>query len=172
MFGYRPMGRRLEGTGVRPALPALYDAGMNRLLLLCLLALFQHSAFSAVYKCDKGGGKIEYQDSPCPNGSDITRKVSQPGPAAASSPDAASFGGKKCGGEGNIDISFSAMPIRATLAVLADYSGNKLVADQAITGSAAFNYECVPWADVLKDIAARHDLVVRVENRTIFARKK
>jgi hypothetical protein len=171
MPGYRPMGGRLEGIGVRPARAALYDAGMNRLLLLCLLALVQHSAFGAVYKCDKGGGKIEYQDAPCPNGSDITRKVSQPGPAAASSPDAA-FGGKTCGGEGKLDISFSAMPIRATLAVLADYSGNRLVADPAITGSAAFNYECVPWADVLKDIATRHELIVRVENGTIFARKK
>ena len=81
-------------------------------------------------------------------------------------------GGKKCVGDGNIDISFSAMPIRATLSVLADYSGNRLVADPAIVGSAAFNYECVPWTDVLKDIAARHDLIVRVENGTIFARKK
>ena len=145
---------------------------MNRWPLLCLLALFQQSAFCAVYKCDKGGGKIEYQETPCPNGSDITNKVSQPGPSPASSPAAATFGGKKCVGDGNIDISFSAMPIRATLSVLADYSGNKLVADPAIVGSAAFNYECVPWMDVLKDVATRHDLIVRVENGTIFARKK
>lgn len=145
---------------------------MNRLLLLCLLALFQQSALCAVYKCDKGGGKIEYQETPCPNGSDITSKVSRPILSAASSPAAATFGGKKCTGEGNIDISFSAMPIRTTLSVLADYSGNKLVADPAIVGSAAFNYECVPWTDVLKDVAVRHDLIVRVEKGTIFARKK
>ena len=149
---------------------------MNRLLLLCLLALFQQSALCAVYKCDKGSGKIEYQETPCPNGSDITSRVSQPNPSAASGPAsgpaAATLGGKKCVGDGNIDISFSTMPIRSTLAVLADYSGNKLVADPAIVGSAAFNYECVPWTDVLKDIAARHDLIVRIENGTIFARKK
>jgi hypothetical protein len=145
---------------------------MNRLLLLCLLALFHQGAISAVYKCDKGGGRIEYQETPCPNGSDITSKVAQALPSAASSPAAARFGGKKCVGDGNVDISFSAMPIRATLSVLADYSGNKLVADPAIVGSAAFNYECVPWTDVLKDVAARHDLIVRVENGTIFARKK
>ncbi|MEQ1684179.1 MAG: DUF4124 domain-containing protein [Burkholderiaceae bacterium] len=145
---------------------------MNRLLMLCLLALFQQSAFSAVYKCDKGGGKIEYQETPCPNGSDITSKVTRPGPSAASQPAATTFSGKQCVGDGNIDISFAAMPIRTTLSVLADYSGNKLVADPAIVGSAAFNYECMPWTEVLKDIAARHDLVVRVESGTIFARRK
>lgn len=145
---------------------------MSRLLLLCLLALFQQSAFSAIYKCDKGGGRIEYQETPCPNGSDITSKVSQPIASAASSPAAATFGGKQCVGDGNVDISFASMPIRATLTVLADYSGNKLVADPAIVGSAAFNYECVPWMEALKDIAARHDLIFRVENGTIFVRKK
>ena len=144
---------------------------MNRFLLFCLLAWCAQGAQGAVYKCDQGGGKIGYQETPCPNGSDITNKVSPPAPAA-SAPAAATFGGKKCTGDGNIDVSFSSMPIRATLSVLADYSGNKLVADPAIVGSAAFNYECVPWTDVLKDVAARHDLIVRVENGTIFARKK
>ncbi len=58
------------------------------------------------------------------------------------------------------------------MSLLADYSGNKLVADPAIVGSAAFDCECVPWPDVLKDVGARHDLIVRVESGTIFARKK
>lgn len=58
------------------------------------------------------------------------------------------------------------------MSVLADFFGNTLVADAAIDGSAAFNYPCALWTDVLQDVDKRHNLVIKAENGTIFARKK
>lgn len=84
---------------------------------------------------------------------------------------AADDGKKKCVGK-EIRISFTNMPLKATLQLLADFSGNKLSADSSVSGSGAFSYDCVPWDAVLQDIAARHKLVVKVEGGTIFAKAR
>jgi hypothetical protein len=145
---------------------------MHRFLLLLLWALTQHSAFATVYKCEQDG-KVAYQASPCTNGSDISRKVNQPAPSVAVTTTASNPTHKQrsCVGK-ELTISFRDMPIRMTLAVLADFAGHKLIADPSITGSAAFHYPCTEWDVVLQDIAKRHNLVVKVENRTIFATKR
>lgn len=71
-----------------------------------------------------------------------------------------------------LSINFQNMPVVTTLRVLADFSGNGLSADSSITGAGAFSYVCVPWDAVLQDIATKHSLTVKVENRTIFATKR
>ena len=144
---------------------------MNRLVLIFILTLFHPSTFAAVYKCELGGGKIEYQATPCTNKQAISSKLSQPA-TSTSAPGTATLGErKKCVGK-ELRINFTDMPVRATLQVLADFSGNKLVADPSVSGSAAFSYECVPWDTVLQDIASRHNLIVKVENGTIYSRRR
>ncbi|MES2932728.1 MAG: DUF4124 domain-containing protein [Pseudomonadota bacterium] len=147
---------------------------MNRLVLLFLLALFQQSAFSAVYKCDQAGGKTEYQATPCANGREIAIKNTQGAAAnvaSSAAPAQTHATPKKCVGK-ELTLRFTDMSVKATLQVLADFSGNKLLADSSVTGSGAFNYECVPWDTVLQDIAAQHSLAVKVEHGNIHARRR
>ena len=142
---------------------------MNRLFLLLLLALFQQGSLAAVYKCERDG-KVEYQAAPCPNGREISTGVTQPtSPGSAAS--VATSRGRKCVGK-ELRISFTDMPLKTTLQVLADFSGNKLVADPSVSGAGAFSYECVPWDIVLQDIASRRNLAVNVENGTIYVRRR
>ncbi|NDP47756.1 MAG: DUF4124 domain-containing protein [Sulfuriferula multivorans] len=144
---------------------------MNRLAILFILALFQPSAFAAVYKCEINGGKIEYQATPCANKQATSSKLAQPAPSSSAPGTTPSGERKQCVGK-ELRINFTDMPVRATLQVLADFSGNKLAADASVNGSGAFSYECVPWDTVLQDIASRHNLIVKVENGTIFSRKR
>jgi type IV pilus assembly protein PilQ len=115
--------------------------------------------------------EIEYQSTPCANGRSISGKVAEPYVADPSSRPAAPSARKQCVGK-ELRINFSDMPLKATLQVLADFSGNKLVADPSVSGSGAFSYECTPWDAVLQDIASRHNLIVKVEGGTIFARRR
>ena len=142
---------------------------MNRLFLVLMLALLPHGSFAAVYKCERDG-KIEYQATPCANGREISSRLEQPTSPASPASVAASRG-RQCVGK-ELRISFTDMPLKTTLQVLADFSGNKLVADPSVSGSGAFSYECVPWDTVLQDIASRHNLAVKVENGTIYARRR
>jgi type II secretory pathway component HofQ len=147
---------------------------MNRLLFLILVTMVPQSSFAAVYKCEREGGKVEYQASPCEKGREVPITTTGPvAPSANASPTpraAVSSEKKKCVGK-ELRINFTSMPVKATLQVIADFSGNKLAADASVSGVGAFNYECVPWDTVLKDIASRHNLVVKVEKGTIFATK-
>ncbi len=143
---------------------------MNRFSRLLLLLTLAHSAsFATVYKCEQDG-KVGYQASPCTHGGKILGKANQPPPANPSKGATAS-NERKCVGK-ELRINFRDVPLKTVLSLLADFSGYKLVADPAISGSAAFKYECVAWDTVLQDIAARHKLVVKIENGTIFARKQ
>jgi len=144
---------------------------VNRFLLLFVLLLCQQNSFAAVYKCEREGGKIEYQSSPCEKGREITVTTAQgtaPGKTASLT---TSNEKRKCVGK-ELRINFTNMPVKATLQVLADFSGNKLMADSSVNGSGAFSYECTSWEIVLQDIASRHNLAVRIENGTIFATKR
>lgn len=144
---------------------------MNRLILLFILSLCPLSSIAAVYKCELTGGKIEYQSTPCANSHSTSGKVLGLNTAEPSSRPAASGARKQCVGK-ELRINFTDMPLKATLQVLADFSGNKLVVDASISGSGAFSYECIPWDAVLQDIASRHNLIVKLESGTIFARKR
>lgn len=142
---------------------------MYRLALLFILVLCQQSSFAAVYKCKSDSGKIEYQSTPCVNGTTISSKVIEPNSVASSTSSALTNTKRKCVGK-ELRINFTDMPLKATLQVLADFSGNKLAADPSVSGSGAFNYECIPWDSVLQDIASRHNLIVKIEGGVIHAR--
>ncbi len=143
----------------------------NRLVLLLLLVLFQSGAFAAVYKCERDG-KVAYQASPCANGSDISDKVNQPVPVALpASGVSVPSEKKKCVGK-EMSISFKDIPLKSMLSLLADFSGYKLEVDPSVSGSAPFSYQCIAWDAVLQDVVTRHDLIVKIENGTIFARKR
>jgi hypothetical protein len=146
---------------------------MNRLLLpLFLLAICQESSFATVYKCEHEGGKVEYQSLPCGNGHEV--KITASGATVPSATPVASATGekKKCSSNQEMHINFAHMPVRELLRVLADVSGNKLTMDPSVSGAGAFNYECVTWEAVLQDVASRYGLDVKVENGTIFAKKR
>ncbi|HSI38837.1 MAG TPA: hypothetical protein VK946_07185 [Methylotenera sp.] len=143
---------------------------MKRLVFLFLLALFHQSSFGAIYKCEKNG-KVEYQATQCAKGTDISNKIKQPPQAASPISEATPSGTKKCQGK-EMSLNFPDITIFTTLHVIADFSGNKLVADPFVGGSGAFYYQCTPWDDILKDIAGKYNLNVKVENGTIFARNR
>ncbi len=130
---------------------------MKRLVFLFLFALFHQSSFGAIYKCEQNG-KVEYQATQCAKGNDISNKIKQPSPVTGK--------GKE------MSINISDMPLQDTLHIIADFSGNKLVADPSVSGSGDFNYQRTPWDAVLKDIAGKYNLIVKVENGTIFVRNR
>lgn len=156
---------------------------MNRLLFLVLLALCQPSAFAAIYKCEGQGGKVEYQGTPCDNGSKLAINPGTAAPAATpkatntAAPNtpkantAAPAGEKVCAGK-ELRINFKNMPVMTTLHVIADFSGNRLEADASITGGGPFYYDCQPWDTVLQDIAAKYNLSAKVAGGVIFVTKR
>ena len=145
-----------------------------------MMILFNQNAFAGIYKCDIGNGKIEYQSSPCKNGKNITNKINSSSTVNAltkeipsPNPNSPISAEKKClGKEMSLYFPNPDTPILTILNVVADFSGNKLIADLSINGTAAFIYTCVPWDNILKDIAAKHNLLIKVENKNIFANKK
>lgn len=148
---------------------------MNRLPLLLLLILCHQDSFAAIYKCVHAGGKVEYQSTPCDRGHQATIKASgqaSVGANTATKPNANPQAAKRECREKEIRINFTAMPVATTLQVIADYAGYKLVADPAISGSGAFNYDCRPWNEVLQDVATKHGLAIKIESGTIFATKR
>jgi len=145
---------------------------MIKLALVFFLVLFQQPSFGAVYKCEQNGGKVEYQANPCVNGRVVSNIAKPLSSATASTSDAKpEENNKKCAGK-EIRINFANMSLKSTLAVIADFSGNKLEVEPSVSGSSAFSYECVPWDTVLQDIASKHNLIISVENGTIVARKR
>lgn len=142
---------------------------MKRLVFLFLLALFHQSSFGAIYKCEQNG-KVEYQATQCSKGNDITKKI-KPLPAVTPVSEAMPSSTKKCQGK-EMSLNFPDITIFTTLHVIADFSGNKLVADPFVGGSGAFYYQCTPWTVVLEDIANKYNLIIKVENGTIFARNR
>lgn len=142
---------------------------MHRFALFLLLVLTQMDAFATVFKCEHDG-KVGYQASPCTNGSNISHKVNQSSPPTSPASGLA-HKERSCVGK-ELQINFRDMPLKTTLSVVADFSGNQLVVDPSVTGSAPFNYKCTDWDTVLQDIALRHGLVVKIENGTIFVRKR
>ena len=144
---------------------------MNRLLLLIALTLTQSAAFGAIYKCERAGGRIEYQSAPCKGGTEITEKVNEGAASRLSARVPTLAGVPRCSGK-QISLSFTDMTLAATLKVVADFSGNKLALDPAVSGSGAFNYQCVDWEVVLQDIATRHGLAASVDDGTIHVRPR
>lgn len=144
------------------------DDMMQRLVLLFLLVLFQHSAFSAVYRCERDGGKITYQAEPCPDGSSVKGAIIRTSSPDSSGSVAMPNEKKQCANN-EISLNFVDVPVTSMLQLVASISGYKLAADPSIKGRGTFRYRCIPWDELLKEIALRHDLIVKIENQTIVA---
>jgi hypothetical protein len=151
---------------------------MNRLFLLLALAVAPQWCVAAVYKCVQADGRVQYQATPCQQGSQAAIRPSgasttMPASTAARPGDNAPVAKRQCVDK-EIRISFPNMPVKSTLQVIAEYAGHTLVLDPAISGSGsgAFQYDCVPWPVILQDIAKNHGLTIRVESRSIVATKR
>ena len=137
---------------------------MIRFVLFLIFTLFQQASFAAVYKCEKGGGKVEYQATPCMN----ARQSELQSPPSPSLQTATSLEGKKqCVGK-ELSLAFANAPVGTILNVIADFSGKKLSIAPSVSGSGAFYYVCVPWDSVLTDIASKYKLSIKIENETII----
>ena len=122
------------------------------------------NATAAIYKCKQANGKFEYQSMACKNGEEISNQLKN-----TKYSECTDSQGKSC-----ISMMFPKpeMPIRTAIQILADFSGNKLVADDSIQGVSAFVYSRRPWEQILRDIASRFNLNIKIENGTIYARAK
>lgn len=158
---------------------------MKHMLFFVLCALLQHSAFAAIYKCESAGGKVTYQAVACESGRELSITAAKPAPAPTSAPASAPSSTaakaaasatepseqKQCVGK-EMRIHFTHMPLTATLQVVADFSGRQLVADASVRGAGAFHYDCVPWDAVLQDIAARHQLSIKLEKGRVLVTQR
>jgi hypothetical protein len=133
-------------------------------LLLFVLIFSCQNAFAAIYKCKQGNGKFEYQSMACKNGEEISNQLKNTKYSECTDNE-----GKSC-----ISMAFPKpdMQIRTALQILADFSGNKLEADDSIQGASAFVYARRPWEQIMRDIASRFNLNIKIENGTIFAKAK
>jgi type II secretory pathway component GspD/PulD (secretin) len=130
--------------------------------LIVLIFFTSQVAFAQIYKCKLPTGKIEYQSAPCKNGDEISNKLSNTKSVTCVDED-----GKNC-----ISLTFRSMDVKNVLQVLADYSGNKLVIDDAVKGSGTFVYSRQTWKKVLQDIASKYNLVATIDNGKINVKSK
>lgn len=143
---------------------------MSRIMLLFVMVSLHQAAFATVYKCKTGAGKIEYQELPCANSSNVTQSTLTPLPSPSTQSPATVEGKKECTKKG-LSINFPNAPLFTTLHVIADYSGNKLSISPAIGRTVGtFHYVCTSWESVLNDIALKYNLVIVVEGGTIIVR--
>lgn len=137
---------------------------MSRIALTLLLTLLSQIACAQVYKCVQANGKTAYQSTECEDLRDATSaKLNQPTTSAAAQ--------NTCSNE-KLSLNFNDIPLRTILQVIADFSGHKVRDDPSLSGSSAFHYPSTPWCEVLQDIAKRHNLNIRVENRNILISKR
>jgi type II secretory pathway component HofQ len=141
---------------------------------LALLLMPLHSE-AAVFKCDVGG-KTTYQATPCPEGRALD--LHTPAPSAPSTPStpkaaaaAASADNPTCQGE-ELSLNFQTTPLPMVLQVIAEFSGRRAQVDPSVTGTPPIHYRCTPWRTTLQDIAQRHQLDIRIEDKLIFVRKR
>lgn len=140
---------------------------MHKLILILALGLSSSLACAQTYKCVHQG-KTSYQATPCESAKDVqasTLRLDTGNPQVS--------GGVSCDGpKAAMSINFDNMPLRSVLQLFADFTGKKLVADANIIGSAAFHYQKRPWCEILNDVARRHQLEVRSEGGTLYARRR
>ena len=143
---------------------------MPRTLLLLVIVLLHQMAFATVYKCKTEAGKIEYQELPCNGSSHVTQSTLTALPPPSPQSLATVEEKKECTQKG-LSINFPNAPLRTTLQVLADYSGNKLSVSPTVGRTiGTFHYVCASWESVLKDIASTYNLSIVVESGTIIVR--
>lgn len=140
---------------------------MKKTLLLLALALCSSLAAAQTHKCVHNG-KTSYQATPCEASKDM-----QASTLKSASGNWQGSGSLSCDSPKDVmSINFHDMPLRNVLQLIADFSGQKLVADANISGKAAFQYQNRPWCEILNDVARRHQLEVRSESGMLYARRR
>jgi hypothetical protein len=140
---------------------------MKKTLILLALALCSSLAAAQTYKC-VSNGKTSYQATPCETGKDV-----QASTLKSASGNWQGSGNLSCDSPKDVmSISFHDMPLRQVLQLIADFSGQKLVADTSISGNAAFQYQNRPWCEILADVSRRHQLEVRAEGGMLYAKRR
>ncbi len=131
-------------------------------LMLSVLTIYfclpHQTASAAVYKC-KVGNKTEYQGRPCAN---TDKNAIQSNVKLQKV--------KKSNKE-KFSFDFPDTSLKTFFQVVADASGHKLVFGENITGNGSFFYQKTPWDIVLNSAAAKHNLKVKIENKTIYISK-
>ena len=143
---------------------------MTRIMLLLVIALLHQTAFATVYKCKTNAGKIEYQEFPCADSSNLTQGTLPSLPPPSTQSLTTTKGKEECARKG-LSINFPNAPLFTTLQVIADYSGNKLSVSPTIGRTVGtFHYVCASWDSILKDIESKYKLSIVVESGTIIVR--
>lgn len=139
---------------------------MYQLILTIALVLCSNQAWAETYKCIKAG-KTSYQQTPCEASRDTQSSTLKTLDYVEG------LGGVNCSSsKGILSLRLNDWSLRSVLQVLADFSGNKLVADRAVRGVGHFLYENRPWCEVLADVARRYQLEVRIEGKTLYVRPR
>lgn len=135
---------------------------------------------AAVYKCEVNG-KTAYQAEPCAGGREVPLQTRAPTPPQTSGSSIApstkglksnDYPAKKdCSGD-SLSLDFRNVALPTVLEVIANFSGRHAQTDPSVTGSAPVQYACTPWRVVLQDLAQRHQLDIRVEEKWIYVRKR
>jgi len=71
-----------------------------------------------------------------------------------------------------ISLNFSSVELAKLFAIFADVSKYRLSFDPAANATVAVQYFDTPWDQAMYDIAARHHLAVKIQNGTIYVRKR
>lgn len=156
---------------------------MTRTPLLATLALAIAAALPAgaqaqAYRCQLPSGKLEYRDTPCPQGAQrVIETVHASAPAAApagAEPEHHGSGAPLARGRDRYSFAHVTMSVRQALEGLAPGPDGRLrvVVDPSIAASGVFDYHDVLLPDLLADIARRFDLDIRDENGVITARPR
>lgn len=74
--------------------------------------------------------------------------------------------------DGELQFSFSNLSVKEAFAILADVAKLKPVIDSALTQAEPMKLGCTPWRVVAKDLADRHNLLLRIENGSMYVSKK
>jgi len=140
---------------------------MKKILLLLLLLLFlPFTSMAAFYKCANENGTIEFRDSPCINGADITpdslkvmKKIEPRQPT------------KKYKGK-TITLKFKQIDVKNIFNLLAKVSEKKLAMKPNVSNCIIdVNAVDEPWDKVLNEVSKICNLRVKVYSNVIEVKK-
>jgi hypothetical protein len=74
--------------------------------------------------------------------------------------------------DGQLQFSFSNLPVREAFALFADFAGLKPEIDLSLTQSEPMSFGCTPWRIAATKLADRHHLSLRIENGIMYVSRK
>jgi len=71
-----------------------------------------------------------------------------------------------------VSFNFDELEVKMAFALIADFAKLTPNIDPSIPYSAAIRFKCVRWEVAARNLADKYDLILRVENRTLYVSKK